>query len=92
MALGPSGVVSGKSLDFSSFDAFIPPIPSPIISGGGGIFLVRSALGPVGGESGSLGYREAEDGPVIRLADRETKEAGPVGALGGGLDLARPPA
>ena len=60
------------------------------MSGGGGIFLVWSALGPVGGESGSLVYRKAEDGPVGRpTTDRE--EAGPVGALSGGLDLARPP-
>ena len=63
-----------------------------MISGGGGILLVWSALGPVGGESGSLVYRKAEDGPVGRPAsDRETSEAGPVGALSGGLDLARPP-
>ena len=84
IAFGPKGVVAGNPRSWISFAATIP-MPSPIIGRGGILFL--SAFGPVGGESGSLGYGGIDDDPGGGFV-RGTKDAGPVGAFGGGLDRA----
>lgn len=84
IAFGPKGVVAGNPRSWISFAA-TTPMPSPIIGRGGILFL--SAFGPVGGESGSLGYGGIEDDPGGGFV-RGTKDAGPVGAFGGGFDRA----
>jgi len=82
IAFGPKGVVAGNPRSWISFAAPIP-MPSPMIGRGGILFL--SAFGPVGGDSGSLGCGGIEDDAGGGFV-RGTRDAGPVGAFGGGLD------